>query len=212
MTSPPSTARPARGRTTGVGATVVTISRQVARKPLGLASFVFLAGVVVACALASWTAPSSPQANDYTAILKGPSLSHLLGTDELGRDVLSRLLYGGRPVLLATFEVVVIAVALGVSVGVAAGFWEKAADRVLSGWVNVLLALPITVILVVVLSIFAGSLTPAVIPLGILLSAPVARVVRSATIGARHELFNETNREEVLLDLVAFVRGVLRTS
>ena len=190
MTNVSSTPRPAPGRSaTGAGSTVVNISRRVARKPLGLASFLFLAGVVIACALANWTAPYSPEANDYNAILKGPSPSHLLGADELGRDVLSRLLYGGRPVLLATFKVVVIAVALGVDAGVAAGFWEKSANRVLSGWVDVLLALPIVVILVVVLSIFAGSLTPAVIPLGILLSAPVARVVRSATIGARHELY-----------------------
>ena len=210
MTNVSAPPRPAQGRTaTGAGSTVVNISRRVARKPLGLASFLFLAGVVVACALANWTSPYSPQANDYTAILKGPTGSHLLGTDELGRDVLSRLLYGGRPVLLATFEVVVIAVALGVTVGVAAGFWEKSADRVLSGWVNVLLALPIVVILVVVLSIFAGSLTPAVIPLGILLSAPVARVVRSATIGARHELYIDAAKVAGLPDRRIITRHIL---
>jgi peptide/nickel transport system permease protein len=180
---------PAPAATASRGRRAGGVLRRLCRRPLGLISLVVLVGIVIACFAAPLTASYSPLATDFTAVLKGPSGAHLLGTDELGRDVLSRVLYGGRPTLAATAEATAIAVLVGSALGILAGYRRGWLDRILSGWTDLLLAMPVLAVLIVVISVFPTSLYPTMIPLGILLSAGPMRVVRSETLAVREELY-----------------------
>ena len=171
-----------------------SILRPLLRDPLGVTAAAILAMIVVACAAAPLIAPYNPDATSFTAELSGPTGSHLLGTDELGRDILSRLLYGAQPTLLAAAEATVIAIVIGTVLGVASGYLKGWTDRVLSVWSDLLLTLPVLVILVVVVSVFPTSLYPAMIPLGLLLSAAPMRVLRSVTMAVRDDAYIEAAR------------------
>ncbi len=190
----PSLGASPRAEPTAVRGRPRSLLRRIAGRPVTLVSLIFVVGIVGACALAPWLAPYSPYTNDFNAVLSGPGLHHLLGTDELGRDTLSRILYGGRPTLLATGLATAIAVVLGTALGVLSGYRRGWVDRVLAAWGDLLLAMPVLVVLIVVISVFPSSLYPTMIPLGVLLSAGPMRVVRSATLAVREELYIDAAR------------------
>jgi peptide/nickel transport system permease protein len=164
------------------------------RRPVGAAALVILLLIILACAAAPWLAPYHPDAASLGDALAGPSARHWLGTDELGRDILSRLLYGGRPALLDSLLVVAVTLAIGVPAGLLAGFLGGWADRLTMQVADVGLALPAMVIVLVVLSVFGGKLTIALIALGVLLVPPLVRIVRSAALAVRSELFVDAAR------------------
>ncbi|MGH3244890.1 MAG: dipeptide/oligopeptide/nickel ABC transporter permease/ATP-binding protein, partial [Trebonia sp.] len=168
--------------------------RALPRDPLGAAALAVLAIIVAGCALAPVIAPDQRDASDFTHELSGPSGAHWLGTDELGRDILTRLLYGGQSTLLAAALAAAIAVAIGTALGVVGGYRRGRTDRVLSFWGDLLLTIPVLVILIVVVSVFPRSLYPAMLPLGLLLSAAPMRVIRSVTMTIREDLYIESAR------------------
>jgi len=168
--------------------------RSLLRDPLGVASLAVLLIIVVCCALAPVIAPYQQGASDFTRELSGPSAAHWLGTDELGRDILTRLLYGGQVTLLAAALATAIAVLIGTALGVAAGYLRGRTDRVLTFWGDLLLTIPVLVVLIVVVSVFPSSLYPAMLPLGLLLSAAPMRVIRSVTLAIREDLYIEAAR------------------
>jgi peptide/nickel transport system permease protein len=159
------------------------------RDPRGAAALAVLAVIVAGCALAPVIAPDPRDASDFTHELSGPAGAHWLGTDELGRDILTRLLYGGQVTLLAAALAAVIAVAIGTVLGIAGGYLRGRTDRVLAFWGDLLLTIPVLVILIVVVSVFPSSLYPAMLPLGLLLSAAPMRVIRSVTMTVREDLY-----------------------
>ena len=117
----------------------------------GLALFLVL---VLSIAFADLTAPCDPLAQDPPARLSPPSREHLLGTDAFGRDILSRVLYGGRFTLTASCAALAAALSFGVLAGLAGGFRGGASDVVLMRIVDVLMAFPFTVLAVVVTALF----------------------------------------------------------
>ena len=164
------------------------------RRPAGAAALIVLLLIILACAAAPWLAPYHPDTANLNDALAGPGAAHWLGTDELGRDILSRLLYGGRPALLSSLLVVAVTLGIGVPAGLLAGFLGGWADRLTMQLVDVGLALPAMVIVLVVLSVFGGKLTIALIALGILLVPPLVRIVRSAALAVRSELYVDAAR------------------
>lgn len=168
--------------------------RGLLRRPLGAAALIILLLVILACAAAPWLAPYHPDAANLNDALAGPGAAHWLGTDELGRDILSRLLYGGRPALLDSLLVVAVTLVIGVPAGLLAGFLGGWADRLTMHVTDVGPALPAMVIVLVVLSVFQGKLTIALIALGILLVPPLVRIVRSAALAVRSELYVDAAR------------------
>ena len=170
------------------------MTRRLLRHPLGAVSLAVLALIVVCCALAPVIAPYPRDASDFTHELSGPAGAHWLGTDELGRDILTRLLYGGQSTLLAAALAAAIAVAIGTALGVAGGYLRGRTDRVLTFWGDLLLTIPLLVVLIVVVSVFPASLYPAMLPLGLLLSAPPMRVIRSVTMTIREDRYIEAAR------------------
>ena len=116
--------------------------RRAARKPLGVISAAYLVLLTLACVLAPVIAPYPPLAQDLSHVEAGPSAAHLLGTDELGRDVLSRLLYGGQVTLLGVVECVAVLLIISLPSGLAAGYLGGWVDRVTSAVVDLMLSVP----------------------------------------------------------------------
>ncbi|WP_309130496.1 dipeptide/oligopeptide/nickel ABC transporter permease/ATP-binding protein [Brevibacterium sp.] len=163
--------------------------RRMLKQPVTAVCSVALVIIVFSTVLAPVIAPFGPLEQDLLNAHSGPSAQNLLGTDQLGRDIFSRLLYGGQVTLLGVFQSVVVCTVIGMVLGVAAG--------ALGGWVEVatmricdiLLAVPGLVILLVVLAIFGQNESAAMITFGIIMSPTLIRVVYSATVAVREELY-----------------------
>jgi peptide/nickel transport system permease protein len=179
------------------------------KRPLALTAIAVLALIVVACLVAPLLAPSGPDAQDLMNTLHGPSASHWLGTDELGRDILSRLLYGGRATLAESALVLVITLGIGVPLGLLAGFIGGWTDRVIMYLADIGLALPVIVLVLLVVAIFNGNLQAAMIGLGVLLVPPLTRVVRAAALTVRNELYVDAARVSGVPSARIIVRHVL---
>jgi len=163
--------------------------RRAARKPLGVVSAAYLVLLTLACVLAPLIAPYGPLDEDLTHVQEGPGAAHLLGTDELGRDVLSRLLYGGQLTLLGVVECVAVLLIISLPVGLAAGYLGGWVDRAVNAVVDLLLSVPAIIVVLAVLAVFGSSMTAAMVTFGVLGSAGVIRVVRSAVLSVREELY-----------------------
>ncbi|WP_236790585.1 dipeptide/oligopeptide/nickel ABC transporter permease/ATP-binding protein [Amycolatopsis sp. GM8] len=159
------------------------------RRPLSVAAVAYLGIVLVAVIFAPLLAPYDATDGDLDHVLSGPSALHPLGTDNLGRDVLSRLMYGGRVSLSGVAEAVLTVLVLGVLSGLLAGFLGGWVDRVIMWLVDVVLAVPVIVTLLVVLAVVGSNETAAMIALGVLGSPLLTRVVRGSTLAVRQELF-----------------------
>jgi peptide/nickel transport system permease protein len=183
--------------------------RGLLRRPLAVVALVVFAGIVCCAIAAPWIAPYHPDAANLNDALSGPGARHLLGTDELGRDILSRLMYGGRPSLLTTALVIVVTLAIGVPVGMLSGFAGGWADRLVMQVLDIGMALPVIVIVLIVLSVFQDNVTIAMIALGVLLVAPLARVIRAASLAVRAELFVDAARVSGVPGLRIVFRHVL---
>jgi peptide/nickel transport system permease protein len=161
--------------------------RHFAIRPAGLVAAVFLLLLILACVAAPLIAPYNPAAQDLNDVLSGPSASHLLGSDNLGRDVLSELLYGGRRSLLSVAEGVAVVLVLGVPLGLAAGYRGGAADRALSTGAEMVMAIPPIIFILVVLAVVPGDEDAAMLVFGLLGAPSMLRVVRGATLKVREE-------------------------
>ncbi|WP_371583568.1 dipeptide/oligopeptide/nickel ABC transporter permease/ATP-binding protein [Streptomyces sp. NBC_01314] len=164
------------------------------RRPVAAASLVVVVGITVAVVLAPLLAPHPPLAQDLLHTLSGPSADHPLGTDVLGRDVLSRLLHGGRPTLIGVGVAVVVYAVVGMSLGVLAGYLRGWTDRVIVAVMDVMLSVPAVIITLAVLAIFYQSNVAAMLTLGFFASAGLARIIRSSCIALREELFVDAAR------------------
>ncbi|MBM4188068.1 MAG: ABC transporter permease [Gemmatimonadetes bacterium] len=151
-----------------------------------VAALVTLAAV---CFAAPWIAPYPPDAVDLTQLRAAPSAAHWLGTDELGRDVLSRLLFGGRASLALGVLAALLATAVGAGVGATAGYLGGGVDNLLMRLTDVALAIP-TLPIAIVLGAYAGNSLPALIAAIAALSwMTTARVVRGEVLTLRETGF-----------------------
>ncbi len=159
------------------------------RTPSLAVGVVIAASVTLMAALAPLLAPYDPAANDFTAILAPPGATHLLGTDELGRDVLSRLIWGSRASIeagvLATLFAFVVAITLGLTAGFYRGWW----DSVLMRLTDVMLAFPFLIIAVGMAAILGPSLTNAILAVGLAQMPKLLRIARGEVMGLREENF-----------------------
>jgi peptide/nickel transport system permease protein len=152
---------------------------------------------------------ATQDAGNLAAEFQGPSSQHLLGTDSVGRDVLERLLVGTRPTLVAVAEAVIVALVLGVTAGVATGFVRGWLDEA-SGWLaDLAFSMPGLVILLVVLAVFPQNVSAAMVTLGLLMAPSPMRVVRSATLSVREELYIDAAKVAGLSKPYIIARHVL---
>lgn len=181
MTSPPVTPKAKR----------TSMLRRLARKPGAVVAAAFLVLLVLACAFAGVVAPLDPLAQDLTAARQLPSATHWLGTDDFGRDIFSRLLHGGAQTLGGAALATALAVAIGIPLGMIAGYFRGTADVIISRFADILQAVPTIVILMAVIGVFGNDNTPAMIALGVALSDTFIRLSRATTLSVRRDLYVE---------------------
>ncbi|MGB3866897.1 MAG: ABC transporter permease [Xanthobacteraceae bacterium] len=160
----------------------------------GALSFTFLCVLIVMSALAPWISPYSPIAQDFDVALAPMSPEHWLGADDLGRDVLSRLIYGGTASLYASFLAVFVAVLIGVPVGLLAGYLGGWVDEIVSRIIDSFLSFPAIVLAIAVTGALGIGLTNGMISVGIVFAPQLARLVRARTLVVRHELYVDSAR------------------
>jgi peptide/nickel transport system permease protein len=160
--------------------------RRSPRATIGLGLFLLIAITAVAAPL---IAPYSPQQLDVTAILQSPSSAHIFGTDEYGRDMFSRVLYGGRPTLLVASATVLASLLVGVPIGIFAGFYGGRRDLVVMRVVEFGFSLPALILAITVVAFLGGGLGNVIIALTIVYAPLLARVARAATLSVSRQPF-----------------------
>ena len=194
------TAEPPRGHRRGW--------HRLHRSPTGVTGVVLVLGVVLAGVFAGRLAPSDP----FTTVgppLEGPSMAHLMGTDDLGRDVLSGVLFGLRTSAIVATVAVLLAGAIGVLVGAAAGYRGGRVDDVLMRVTEIFQACPRFFLAVVSVALLGAGLDIVILVLGLTSWPTLARVVRAETLSVREREFVEAARALGASDVRILLRHVL---
>lgn len=142
-------------------------------------------GMSLAALLAPWLSPYDPNAINVDALLLTPSLAHPLGTDALGRDVLSRILHGGRVSLWVGFVAVGISTAIGLALGLISGYFGKLVDEIIMRGVDVMLCFPSFFLILAVIAFLEPNLTNIMVVIGLTSWMGVARLVRAEALALR---------------------------
>jgi peptide/nickel transport system permease protein len=168
--------------------------RRFRRHKLAIASLVTLVVIGLATLLAGVLSPYEYSEQHLDQILQGPSAEHLLGTDQLGRDELTRLLYGGRISLLVGLGVALVSGVIGTLVGVAAGFYGGRLDNAVMRLTDLFLSIPLLVLLIIASRATGGSIRDIVLVLSLALWMFLARIVRGLFLSLREKEFVEAAR------------------
>ncbi|MGI9049286.1 MAG: ABC transporter permease [Rubrobacteraceae bacterium] len=161
--------------------------RQFKRHKLALISGVVLIFLYIVALLTPYVAPYGFAEIDFLALANGPTLVHPMGTDELGRDELTRVLYGGRVSLLLGLGVGVFSTVIGAVIGILAGFYGRFVDLGLMGFTDYVLTLPFLALLLVLGSIFQFDAVTITVLLAALLWPQIARIVRGQVLTVREQ-------------------------
>jgi peptide/nickel transport system permease protein len=185
--------------------------RRLLRKKVAVACLLFVGLVLAVAIIAPLLLPdvATERAGDLAATNQGPSAEHLLGTDTLGRDVLSRLLVGARVSVIGVVEAMVTVLLLGVPAGLAAGYLGGWVDKVVSRGVDLAFGIPAIILILIVLAVFPGSMLAGMVAFGILAAPGLVRVVRSAVLPVREELYVAAARVSGLSSRQVVVRHIL---
>jgi len=158
---------------------------------LGLAIVVMF---VLLALFAPWIAPYDPVATSWSAVRKPPSLQYLFGTDEIGRDVLSRVVWGARASLLAGLVSVSISMALGVPIGLLAAYVGGWTDSLISRFTDAMLAVPFLILAIALAAFLGPSLSNAMIAIGVSATPIFIRLTRAQVLAMKVEDFVEAAR------------------
>jgi peptide/nickel transport system permease protein len=135
--------------------------------------------------MAGWIAPYDPEANDFTAMMQAPSWEHLLGTDQLGRDIFSRLVFGARTALLVGFSSAVVGGVIGLVLGVTSAYFGGWFDLVFQRVLDVLMAFPLIILALAVVAVFGTGVVNVIIAITVPLVPRCGRVVRASALAVR---------------------------
>lgn len=164
------------------------------RSGLVLVGFAICLLVVLIAIIAPFIAPYDPLAQDFTARALGPNGDHWFGTDEFGRDILSRVLYGSRVTVVTSTIVVLLATVVGTSLGLVSGYFGGRVDNIIMRVMDVLLAFPGILLAIGVMAILGPGLVNVMIALGIAYTPSFARLVRGSVLSVRHLEYIEASR------------------
>lgn len=183
--------------------------RLLARNPVTLISALMLLGVAAVALTADWVAPHGVNDINVPNALQAPSGSHWFGTDELGRDILSRVIVAIQASMRIAVVSVVFAVLVGVTVGVVAGYRGGWLDTVLMRVIDVMFAFPVLLLALAVVAILGPGVTTTILAIGIVYTPIFARVARASTLGVRTEPYVSASRAMGSGDLYILRRHVL---
>jgi peptide/nickel transport system permease protein len=170
------------------------VRRPLWRRPVIVAALVWLSLAALGAGLAPILAPAGPLAVDPRHALAPPGSGNMLGTDFLGRDILTRLLWGGRWTLRMGAVAVAVAVGLGLPVGLAAGSLGGRADAALMRWVDAMLAFPGLLLAMVTVAVLGAGIASVAVAIGLAAAPPYARVIRSTALEVREQPYIEAAR------------------
>lgn len=182
---------------------------KMASRPTAMAGLLIILLMIVLALLAPVLSPYDPAQLSVRNRLLPPSWQHLFGTDDLGRDVFTRVLYSGRTSLMVGFAVVVFSSVIGVFLGLMAGFFRRL-DAPVSRLIDAMMAFPDILLAIALVAALGASATNVVIALGVVYAPRLARVVRASTLVIRELPYVEAARALGVPTHVTLVRHVLR--
>lgn len=169
------------------------LARLLVRRKTALIGLIILVVLVLAAAFAPYITGYAPQKLSIVNRLKPPSMAHWFGTDEFGRDVFTRAVYGGRLSLFVGFAVVILSSVLGIVLGLVAGFFRPA-DKVVARVIDAMMAFPDILLAISLVAALGPSLVNVILALGIVYTPRLARIVRASTLVLRELPFVEAAR------------------
>ena len=168
--------------------------RRLARRRLALVGLAVVAFFIAVALAAPLLAPYDPLATDWRLVRKPPSAMHLFGTDDLGRDVLSRVIWGARASLMAGLVSVSIALAVAVPLGLVSGYLGGVVDGLVMRIVDAMLAIPFLILAIALAAFLGPSLINAMIAIGVVQTPIFTRLTRGQVLAVRHEDYIEAAR------------------
>lgn len=157
----------------------------IKKQPLGAAGGLIVLGMIFSALFAPWLAGFDPTANDFAAMHEAPSATHWLGTDQFGRDLLARIMYGARTALIVGFVAAFVGATVGLVLGVASAYFGGRFDLIFQRVMDVFMAFPLIILALAVVSIFGSGLQNVIIAITIPFIPRCARVVRSSALAIR---------------------------
>ena len=155
------------------------------RQPLGTVGLLLLLLIAIPGFFAEWVAPYNPTANDFAAMTEAPSWAHPFGTDQFGRDLFSRIIFGARTALLVGFVSATVGGALGLVLGVGSAYFGGRADLIFQRVLDVMMAFPLIILALAVVSIFGTGVHNVIAAITVPLIPRCARVVRASALSIR---------------------------
>ncbi|GAA1940267.1 dipeptide/oligopeptide/nickel ABC transporter permease/ATP-binding protein [Agromyces allii] len=187
------------------------VVRRITRQPFAIIAFAWLAVIVLWAVFADVLAPYDPLQNNFTPdeVLQGPSAEHWLGTDENGRDVLSRIIFGARVALAVGFGSVLVAMLIGVPIGLLLGFRGGWSDRIGTRFVDIFDALPGMLVAFAVIAILGRGLPSLMLAIGLIFCMNFARMSRAITLSERSKLYIDAARVSGIRESAILFRQIL---
>lgn len=185
-----------------------SVIRRLARDKVAASAALIFGAICIVSALAPWITPYDPYYTDLTKVMQPPNEIHWLGTDNTGRDILSRIIFGTRNTLLMGLAGIVVGGFIGGLLGLLAAFYRRA-DGYIMRLVDVLLAFPAILIGLAVAAIFGSGIGPVVIALVVATVPLVARVARGSAVSVMEQEFMEAGRVVGVSDFTLIWRYLL---
>lgn len=183
--------QPKGGHVRNSFAPVIRFARQ---RPLGALGATIVLVIIVSCALAPVLAREDPNTVHSADLLQSPSAQYWFGTDNLGRDVFSRVLWGGRVSLMVGFLAVAISTALAVTIGTTSGYFGGWLDLIIQRFVDAMLAFPGLVLMLTIMTVLSPGFWSVAATIGVLTSVGYTRIVRSVVLGVKAQPYIEAAR------------------
>ena len=170
------------------------VRRRLLRRRGAMLGLAVVTSFIVIAIFAPWIAPYDPVQTSWSAVRKAPDAAHWFGTDEIGRDVLSRVVWGARASLLAGVVSVCISLSLGVPIGLLAGYVGRGVDALISRMTDAMLACPFLILAIALAAFLGPSLTNAMIAIGISATPVFIRLTRAQVLAVKVEDYVEAAR------------------
>ncbi len=165
-----------------IGEAIVKMAR---KQPVGVAGLAVVILMIIAAIFAPWLTPYHPEYNDFASMLTAPNLEYLMGTDQFGRDIFTRILYGARTALLVGFVAASVGAVVGMVLGVASAYFGGLFDLILQRVMDVFMAFPLIILAMAVVATLGPGTQNVIIAITIPFIPQCARVVRSNALAIR---------------------------
>ncbi|GAA2136102.1 ABC transporter permease [Kitasatospora kazusensis] len=219
MTDETTTALPRRGSTDTSGEPAIRVVREwqevwhrFAANRLALLGLVLVVALLVTAAFAPWIAPYDPLKQDLMHTIESPTGAHLFGTDALGRDQLSRVIYGTRIAVIVGLVSILLTLVIGIVLGAVAGYFGRFYDTVVMRGADIFFAFPLLIGAIIIITVTGRGIWPVVLSLAVFGWATVARLLRSSVLSAREMDYVHAARALGAGHLRVIVRHILPNS